>query len=387
VLPADAFFGDLAYSCGVSVSTDMATVNLLDLAASALISTVGASAPIRSYATLDSCDAEKKNAKLKTDGTVVTDADFAAQGIIVRALRQTPGNFRIIGEESQEEMERHMKEESAGEAEDRMHLFRLAQLEMYKRFQQIEMATPPLSANVDGIPDNEGLPSMEDTSDKPEYIVDASRVSVYVDPLDGTKSYAKGDYDSVTILVAIILDNVPYFGVITKPFGYKTYSTILETHCVAVYGGVLLNGVYLAGGKKCEVNALGDDLPRAVISSSRADGVVRDFVDHLAEHEVIDAHPLLVSGAGEKSLRLVLGNEKETLWFFPRAGTSRWDIAASDALLRALGGAVTDKYGHELDYSKSREDAENVDGIIASNSSTLHAECIRLFKEGDWKNR
>jgi 3'-phosphoadenosine 5'-phosphosulfate (PAPS) 3'-phosphatase len=365
----------------------MTTVNLLDLAASALIATVGASGPIRSYSTINDSDDDKKNAHFKKDGTVVTDADFEAQGIIVRALRQTPGDFRIIGEESQEEMELHMKEETQGEAEERKRLFRLAQLEMYNRFQHIDMEAPPLShENVD-IPDDTILPSMEELSDSPEYIVDASRVSVYVDPLDGTKSYAKGDYDAVTILVAIILDNVPYFGVITKPFGYKSYSTILETHCVSVYGGALLKGVYLAGGTKCEVNALGDDLPRAVISSSRSEGIVRDFVDHLAEHDVIHPDPILVSGAGEKSLRLVLGNEKETLWFFPKAGTSRWDIAASDALLRALGGAVTDKYGQELDYSKSREDAENVDGIIASNSSTLHAECIRLFKEGDWKSR
>jgi 3'(2'), 5'-bisphosphate nucleotidase len=250
------------------------------------------------------------------------------------------------------------------------------------------MQAPPLSHEHVKIPDDAIiLPSLELLSDSPEYIVDASRVSVYVDPLDGTKSYAKGDYDAVTILVAIILDNLPYFGVITKPFGYKSYSTILETNCFSVYGGALLKGVYLAGGMKCEVNALGDDLPRAVISSSRSEGIVRDFVDHLAAHHVIHPDPILVSGAGEKSLRLVLGNEKETLWFFPKAGTSRWDVAASDALLRALGGVVTDKYGQELDYSKSREDAENVDGIIASNSSTLHAECIRLFEEGDWKSR
>ena len=365
----------------------MATVNLLDLAASALISTVGASGPIRSYSSITEGGNKKQNAQLKKDGSVVTNADFAAQGIIVRALRETPGNFRIIGEESQEEMERHMHQESEGEVSQRKRLFKLAQLEIYNRFQQIEMKVPPLSPQNQDFPDDAHLPAMEENANKLEYVVDATRVSVYVDPLDGTKSYAKGVYDCVTILVAIILDNVPYFGVITKPFGYKEYSTILETNCVAVYGGTLLNGVFLAGGKKCEVNALGDDLPRAVISSSRSEGIVRDFVGHLAEHKVIHADPILVSGAGEKSLRLVLGNEKETLWFFPRAGTSRWDIAASDALLRVLGGAVTDKYGQELDYSKSREDAENVDGIIASNSSTLHAACIRLFKEGDWLSR
>jgi 3'-phosphoadenosine 5'-phosphosulfate (PAPS) 3'-phosphatase len=114
---------------------------------------------------------------------------------------------------------------------------------------------------------------------------------------------------------------------------------------------------------------------------------VKDFVDELASSKVIHPEPLHVAGAGEKSLRLVLGTANEALWFFPKAGTSRWDVAASDALLRQFGGKLTDKYGNELDYSTSREDAENSDGIIACNDAALHAECIKVFQGRSWEDR
>ena len=373
----------------------MTTVNLLDLAASAVASAVAAARPIRELS-------ERKNVRAKEDGSAVTDADFAAQGIIVRALRQVEGDFRIVGEESPEEMEQHMRQETPDEYTERQRIFRLAQRELRYRYNGIDTDRMPLAQAEDEQEDEEeeeeamGEPPTAAENERPDYIVDANRVSVFVDPLDGTKAYAKGEYDTVTTLIAIILDNQPYFGVITKPFGYKAQTSILDTGCVTIYGGNLLRAVFVAGGKACPQPGSSSSsssssslsgLPRAVISQSRSKGIVRDFVDHLAREGVVHSEPLFVSGAGEKSLRLVVGTEDETLWFFPKAGTSRWDVAASDAILRAFGGRVTDKYGEDLDYSTSRDDAENADGIIASNSASLHAECIRLFKEGNWHER
>ena len=101
---------------------------------------------------------------------------------------------------------------------------------------------------------------------------------------------------------------------------------------------------------------------------------------------MIHPEPLLVSGAGEKSLRIITRFENEGLWFFPKGGTSLWDVAASDALLRATGGRLTDKYGKDMDYSKSRTEAENENGVVACYDQRLHAECIRLFSEGSWQD-
>jgi 3'-phosphoadenosine 5'-phosphosulfate (PAPS) 3'-phosphatase len=512
----------------VDASAVNATVNLLELASAAVACTVSASRKITALSSLykDS----NMNARLKSDGSFVTDADFAAQGAIVQAIQRVSQYVRIVGEESAEEMAAHIDDDDAediggvdneadhadakadhdddnddsggdndapGDNVDAAHAAasttttnkgrkrRLQQLEQQQKRQQQQIIDRDIlertrsevryrlfyqkanTSKKDG-PAQEGgggggtdditalplspappsttttttaesttasdapaaaatsptpfVPLQFSSDDPDECTVDAARVSVIVDPLDGTKSYAHGDYDAVSILVGIVVDNIPIFGVVGKPFGYTGLPPIRDTGCVTIYGGPLLGGVYVAGRLEPIVRTpirleaaavaaaaaaadtgegtaassskadaakaiLLKDLPRAVISSSRSEGVVQDFCVHLGDRGLIDPEPLLISGAGEKSLRLILQKNNEALWFFPKGGTSRWDVAAPDALLRSLGGRMSDKYGNDLDYSTSRDDAENVDGIVACIDAELHAECIRLFGEGDWGTR
>ena len=114
---------------------------------------------------------------------------------------------------------------------------------------------------------------------------------------------------------------------------------------------------------------------------------MEEFVNHLGEKGMIHPTPMHIAGAGEKSLRVLLRSENEGLWFFPKPGTSLWDVAASDALLRATGGRLTDKNGRDMDYSKNRLDAENLDGVVACFDHSLHAECIKLFLDGTWTSK
>lgn len=373
-------------------------VNLLDLAAACVACTETASMAIQKIAaqssTTGNSQADSKNTRLKEDGSFVTDADFAAQGVIVQAVRSVSEHIRIVGEESAEEMAAHIGQHAF--LDD--NVLKRTQQEIRLRYHQKQVHPLPLAQGVSPADNSdasveEALSGLEDPDD---CIVDASRVGIIVDPLDGTKSYAHGEYGAVSILICIILDYQPFFGVIGKPFGYlpgAQLSSMLDTKCVTIYGGPLLNGVYIAGGKTLKASPITtsgdneDGLPRAVISGSRSKGVVHDFCVHLGEKGLIHKEPLLISGAGEKSLRLILQINNEALWFFPKSGTSLWDVAAPDALLRSLGGKLTDKYGNEMDYSKTRTDAENMEGVVACIDADLHEKCIRLFREGDWVTR
>jgi 3'-phosphoadenosine 5'-phosphosulfate (PAPS) 3'-phosphatase len=378
--------------------TSLPAVNLLDLAAAALSATIVAADIIKELSKIHSgTQTDGKNVRLKDDGSFVTDADLAAQGIIVHTLRNVSTDVRIVGEESAEDMARH---NMTGIEEFDEAMFRLAQQEIHIRYNRsndpLPLAQTSASNGYVSMTANEergetSAASEEISSSLPQsdYVVQPSRVSVFIDPLDGTNAYARGDYDPVSILIAIILDHRPCFGVICKPFGYRGQTSILDTGCVSIYGGTLLDGVYTAGGKGSAIpepphGSDEESLPRAVISGSRNEGIVQDFCAHLGSKGMIHAEPLLVSGAGEKSLRIILRAENEGLWFFPKSGTSLWDVAASDALLRVSGGKLTDKFGREMDYYKSRIEAENEDGVIACFDSKLHEECIRLFHEGTW---
>jgi 3'-phosphoadenosine 5'-phosphosulfate (PAPS) 3'-phosphatase len=424
---------------GMSSSTTM--INVLDLAAACVAGTDSASKSIAAAQR-----AGRNNVRVKLDGSFVTDADFTAQGAIFKAIRSVSADIDILGEESAEEVSAHL---AAAPALDESVL-RRTKLELQMRFfgpdspryrhvRQMPLATTTTTAaSSPTVGDrnncNEGGDLGEDddadeASSSSSLYFDVSRLRIIVDPLDGTKSYTKGEYEAVSILIAIMLDHQPYFGVIGKPFGYQRnggiYTPMLDGTCVTFYGGPLLNSVYVAGGGRigppvmesaveaeaimgtkngdADVGGVGGGkeqeeptprtsdlpplLPRTVISSSRSQGVVLDFCLSMAEQGLVHAEPILVSGAGEKSLRLILHSQGESLWFYPKPGTSLWDVAAPDALLRALRGKLTDKYGRDINYDKSREAAENVDGIVACTDVELHAKCIDLFQQGDWLER
>jgi 3'-phosphoadenosine 5'-phosphosulfate (PAPS) 3'-phosphatase len=378
-----------------SSSEQVITVNLLDVAAAAVASTVTATRWIRELT-------ENTNSRSKADGSLVTDADGLAQGAIIQALHQASRHVRIVGEESAEEMAQHQGKH-AHESID-TDLWQRCHAEVRMRYlqtpQQSESETKIMPLSPDAV--NQPIPDVT-VEDSADFIVDAKRVSIFVDPLDGTKSYTRGEYDCVSILIGVVLDNEPVFGVVGKPFGYTGYTPILDSECVTIFGGPLLKGVYVAGagtitatpafhnnnsdsnGSSNNLHNDPADLPKAVISGSRSQGVVHDFCVYLGSKGLINPQPMLISGAGEKSLRLILQHSNEALWFFPKAGTSLWDVAASDALLRALGGKLTDKYGNHMNYAKTRTEAENVDGVIACIDPQLHAECIRIFEQEEWQ--
>lgn len=52
-------------------------------------------------------------------------------------------------------------------------------------------------------------------------------------------------------------------------------------------------------------------------------------------------------------------------YFFPTKGTKKWDTCAPEALIRAVGGELTDKHGKKYPYFYNSEVA-NAEGVIAS---------------------
>lgn len=311
-----------------------------------------------------------QNSREKKDGSLVTAADGAAQQIIVDALRTVSTHIRIVGEESYEDERGNASQELIQNKQNHGYKLDLSYEEIYKNSKK------------------EIQSRRKNINDGKEYeTIDCSKVSVFIDPLDGTKNFARGRYDAVTILVAIILDNTPMFGVICKPFGDEGKPSIHNSGHLACYGGNLLHGAYIAGGGPCPLTpTVSKTLPKAVISKSRAGGVVGKCILALNDLGLLEKEPVLVDGAGEKSLRLITGSERETLWFFPKPGTSLWDVAALDAMLTSLGGKLTDKTGAPLDYTnrRTRLNACNEDGIVASTDTNIHDTCIRIFQENNW---
>ena len=406
-------------------------VNLIKLAATSLSAAILASYPIVQYAS------SSYKARTKDDGTPVTDADGDAQRIICGLLSKEFPNVRIVGEECEEDVARgevglltslcQNDAAAANGTEDGVNdngtlsfspgtKRKWKQMEAEREGTILETIAQEIALRVSthgSKADEEHKDKKEEPTEDPN-IVDPSRVSVFVDPLDGTSAYAKGKYEYVTILIAIMVDNIPVFGVIGKPFGQEGLSTYGDTKHSALYGGTLLGGVFYVGGGELERSRVhnstvadaaksdendstcenggskkGDEQwkqRRAIISKSKAGGVVQACVQSLSSKNLLHPEPLFITGAGYKTLVLMLGQNEETLWFFPKPGTSLWDVAAADALLRATGGKMTDGLNQDLDYSKSWEEADNDDGIVACCDEELHVTCMELYETEKWKD-
>jgi len=378
-------------------------VNLLELATASLASTILASRPIRTLSTTP---------RVKSDGSPVTDADGAAQRIICNLLRKVSPRIRIVGEETLQEVE------SGSKTIDQNVWVGISPTTRRKGIQKEAKEEEILIQNIfhELCERRRKVTETMETLTSPmnllliEEEVAAHRISVFIDPLDGTSAYTKGDYESVTTLVGIVVDNCPVFGVIGQPFGMKG---IIESHsgyeCTAVYGGTLVGGAFSVGGMElrrslnwkdgkvpiykgldemviedCAIEDRNHSRRKAIISKSRSGGVVKKCINALANRGLLHRELIHITGAGYKTMCLLLGTHDESLWFFPKPGTSLWDIAAADALLRVMGGKLSDKFGRDMDYSKEWMDAENMDGIVACSDVVLHAECIKLFQEERW---
>lgn len=74
-------------------------------------------------------------------------------------------------------------------------------------------------------------------------------------------------------------------------------------------------------------------------------------------------------GAGYKSL-LVLEGVADS-YFYPSPGCKCWDTAAPSAILKSVGGILTDITGNEYNYDKNVRH-NNLTGILASRNLELH---------------
>lgn len=165
------------------------------------------------------------------------------------------------------------------------------------------------------------------------------------DPLDGTKEFTEGLKEYVTVLLGITRLGKPLAGVVHVPFA--------EPSPRNVYGAV---GVGVWGARDTPKR----DTKRVIATSrSRPTSSLRAMIDKQNFDSVVP-----IGGAGSKGL-LTLDGEVDAYWY-PVSGTSLWDTAAIDAILRAAGGKLTDTWNDDIDYNPDRDHYVNDQGVIAT---------------------
>jgi len=191
--------------------------------------------------------------------------------------------------------------------------------------------------------------------DNGDVLLDPSRISIIIDPLDATKEFTEEIDDDgtdmlpyVTTLICVVRDEIPIAGIIGRPFKMfpKNENEIAED---------------IMWGVNSDIHGLKIEQPNHITSSivtiSRSHtGNAVDIISHTLNKE-----SLLAGGAGYKSLLVLTGKADA---YIHVTAIKTWDLCAGHALIKAAGGDITDKDGNQLIYSKGKPKFTN--GLIAS---------------------
>lgn len=284
----------------------------------------------------------------KRDGSPVTVADFGAQALVCRRLRDAFPSDPVVAEEDSGALR---APDAAGA------------LELVTAFVRSEEgASADAEAVCTWIDHGAGAPG--------------ERFWV-LDPIDGTKGFLRNDQYAVAL--ALIEGGLVRWGFLACPL-------------LPYDGG---RGVmFVAGrGSGTRVTPLdADDLHPVTVSRTAAPASAR-FVesvesahtnrglsDELREELHVAAEPLRMDSQAKYGA--VAWGQAEVYLRSPNARTPEyrenlWDHAAGALVIEEAGGKITDVYGHPLDWQQGRRLERNV-GVVATNG-VLHDAVIQAL--------
>lgn len=265
-----------------------------------------------------------QSVKMKDDQdprSVLTAADTAAQNVIVGSLRGEWGDgLNIIGEEDDND--------------------------------DIKLADPSLDKTM--FDDDIG-----ETAD-----INLSDISVFVDPLDGTREFVEGRLDACQVLVGIAIDGEAVAGAIGIPFpdgGLSTDPTIV--YGLADMGAGVLGSTLSRGPFPLDRNIDGIKYPRPHHATGDSGDVVMEACKKGAIKRFGGSN-VIYGGAGNKILAAALG---EVACSIQHKVGGAWDLCAPEAVLKAMGGEMTDLFGEPIDvYRKDSPARGNERGYLAT---------------------
>ncbi|MDC0673874.1 3'(2'),5'-bisphosphate nucleotidase CysQ family protein [Nannocystis radixulma] len=188
----------------------------------------------------------------------------------------------------------------------------------------------------------------------------------YVDPIDGTAEYARGE-TCWAIQIGLCVAGEPVLGVVHE-----------------AGAGRLSWGICTPDRREAFV--IDDDGAATPLRTSARSLAELRLVSSLSHASPKTLEVMQVLGIPpERNLRLgsvgvkvgTIARGEADLYVHPRSGTKLWDTCAPWALLRAVGGAVTDLWGHPLVYDPRRLGHDN--GLVASHGPH-HAEILAAIR-------
>jgi 3'-phosphoadenosine 5'-phosphosulfate (PAPS) 3'-phosphatase len=218
-----------------------------------------------------------------------------------------------------------------------------------------------------------------DDLEEPPDALNMDEITIYVDPLDGTREFVEGQLSNVQCLIGLCWHGRPLTGAIGLPFG----SDKDETSTEVVFGlvGKGIGKLFCSKAdtmvyEACSVpesNAYFEGSTIHVLSGdSSSDLPAIAVAERVFEKEGIQHH--IAGGCRNKLLRQTQG----ITLVLQHIKTCLWDTTAPLSVLTAVGGKVTDFFGFLLIYG-TNDVLGNQLGVVSSGpgASKQHDELTK----------
>ena len=180
---------------------------------------------------------------------------------------------------------------------------------------------------------------------------------VWIDPLDGTSDFVKGNISAVTVLIGLSLEGHSRVGIVHNPFlegNHSVGQTIIGT---AEHGAfrihhdekftpeeILGRDIEYLKPYDVEEQAPEDFTFRVACTISHFSQDIKNIIETIAPVEI-----KRIGGAGNKCINVAIQNADA--YIHPTFGLKYWDLCASEVLIKAMGGFATNIKEERLTYS------------------------------------
>jgi 3'(2'), 5'-bisphosphate nucleotidase len=187
----------------------------------------------------------------------------------------------------------------------------------------------------------------------------------FVDPLDGTREFVarNGEF---AVMIGLAQRGKATMGVIVAPAWRRSFFGVVGEGAWEVLPGGELLPIHVSP-RSTSAGAV------VAISRSRSSGSIAAVLAGMAM-----AAPVRHGSSGLKGVLVAVG--QCDAYVQPGVAGMRWDACATDALVRAAGGACTDAHGDPFDYACG--DLLNSKGLLASNGH-LHGVMLGAVRARD----
>lgn len=301
--------------------------------------------------------------------SALTAADLASQSAVIDGLCTAWPGLRIVGEEDLPCDVTQSGDAACGSVCS-------SQLEVDK-----ELSALALRCDLcDELP-----PSVE-----PEVVL-LRDVTVFVDPLDGTREFVEGRVENVQCLVGIAVNGYAVAGAVGLPF-----SALPDAGAAAGSPPVVMYAL-VGAGLGCHHGDRSDALEPAMRGGDSVPShatprplLVTGDVEEPALSAAYSAalssggRRVPLGGTGQKCLAVAEGRADVAIM---NLASSSWDTCAPEALVRAAGGEVTDLFGERLIHQPTPPHPAtylNGCGVIASTAAHAHTHervCAAMRKD------